>query len=965
MLDANLRASFGVMIKAGRLLLFCSAMAVAPRPAQAMESPEAAPADMQQAGDQRTEVPRAELPGTGTDRPATVGAKHSPGETVRLEFRDQPWMAVLEWLAETRKLNLDWQQLPQGTLNLVSTKEYSIEEAEDLINMQLLARGFTLLQRGEVLRVAPLAKMDITLVPKVTPEELATLPRHRFVRVSFPLDWMIADEAANEFKPLVSPYGQLFPMASSNRLEAMDAVVNLRELHRLLTRAEADEGRRERVAEFRLEHRKAQEVAVKVRQLLGLPPQEAADVNTLTQLDIEKTKLRSEAVKQLGTSAQPLLQDKPDVHLVVNEEENSILVNGRPDKIEIARQAIQAMDKPLPPGESAWESINRVKVYEVNGFDPSTVAQLMQSLQRRGNLDKDTRIQHEAAYNRLVVFASPEDQVTIANVIASFRTQGRRAEVLPLARIDPQYASKAVQLVLKNPDRPQSAPGVASEGKFQVEPDVKHKRLLLWATPAEVAEVREFLTRLGESFSTAQAGTQMHVVHLRGAKAAEVTKRLKRVWNEISDAPLVVEGEPAEPAVLSAAQLATPVTQPAAIAPVASQPVATASTTVAQPDATTASVAQPTASAESIIQTAATVAQPAASNPSITQAAAPPPAVTQSAAPAPATTQPAQVTQPPASNTQPAAPATPASETDKTIEPMSDRTIARPTAQFVVQQKPVSEPAAVQQAASEVTQPALDVTSANTEPMAPVRVITGEDGDMVIVSRDPVAAETAKEFVEQIVPGEGDVQVIQLKHAQATMVKTQLDTLLEHTRSYDSSTLSSDSPLRIESDLRTNRLIVQHATARQMRLINEMVPQLDQPEQEDSRLVRQQRIYRAQRKRAAEIAEIVKEVYRDLLSSSDKVFAGRETSQPFGYNRALAATTKSPEYQGLLAVGVDDEGNTLILSAPAYIMEEVMKVVLLVDASAGGERVVVVPLKAGTARASLGEALKRMLAKPQ
>ena len=61
-------------------------------------------------------------------------------------------------------------------------------------------------------------------------------------------------------------------MASSNRLEAMDAVVNLRELHRLLTRAEADEGRRERVAEFRLKHRKAEEVAVKVRQLLGCPP---------------------------------------------------------------------------------------------------------------------------------------------------------------------------------------------------------------------------------------------------------------------------------------------------------------------------------------------------------------------------------------------------------------------------------------------------------------------------------------------------------------------------------------------------------------------------------------------------------------------------------------------------------------------------------------------------------------------
>ena len=328
---------------------------------------------------------------------------------------------------------------------------------------------------------------------------------------------------------------------------------------------------------------------------------------TQTQLDIEKTKFRSEAVKQLGTNAQPLLVDKPDVHLVVNEEENSILVNGRADKIEIARQAVAAMDKPLPPGESSWESINRVKVYEVSGFDPATITTLMQALQQRGNLSKETRIQHEAAYNRLVVFASPEDQVTIANVIASFRTQGRRAEVLPLARIDPQYATKAVKLVLKNPDRPSSAPGVASEGEFQVEPDVAHNRLLLWATPAEVSEVREFLERLGESFTTGLAASQMHVVHLRGAEVPDVTDRLKKVWKEISNSPLVIDGEN------GAAAATTP---------------------------------------------------SAASAPSIAIPVAPPVAV-------------------------PINPPAPAIDTDKTVEPMSDRSAELTPAQFVVQQKPI------------------------------------------------------------------------------------------------------------------------------------------------------------------------------------------------------------------------------------------------------------------------------------
>ena len=62
--------------------------------------------------------------------------------------------------------------------------------------------------------------------------------------------------------------------------------------------------------------------------------------------------------------------------------------------------------------------------------------------------------------------------------------------------------------------------------------------LLLWAHAAEVAEVREFLARLGENSVLAQSKPKVHVVHLRGANADDVTQRLRRVWKDVSDAPL-------------------------------------------------------------------------------------------------------------------------------------------------------------------------------------------------------------------------------------------------------------------------------------------------------------------------------------------------------------------------------------------------------------------------------------------
>jgi type II secretory pathway component GspD/PulD (secretin) len=835
-------------------------------------------------------IPAASPPASPAPPPAQApavenkpdAARVSPADPakkmVRLEFRDQEWLPVLQWLADTLNLNLDWQQLPEGTVNLASAEEYRVEDAEDLINMQLLARGFTLLKRGEVLRVAPLKNLDITLVPRVDVDELATLPRHQFVRVTFPLDWMIAEEAAVEFKPLISPYGQLLPMGSSNRLEAIDAVVNLRELHRLLKRAEADEARRERVVEFRLKHRKAEEVAAKVRQLLGVPAEGQPAATVQTQLDIEKFKFRSEAIKQLGTGAQPLLMEKAAVQLVVNEKENSILVSGRPDKIELARQAIEAMDKPEPPAESSWETLNRVRVYPVAGFDPTAVLQLIQALKERGNLQKETQIQHEAAYNRLVVVASPADQLTISKIIEGLRSEGRRAEVLPLQKIDARYATKAVQLVLKNPARPASAPGPPSEGQFQIEPDPTHNRLLLWATPEESAEVRQFLARLGETFAGDKSAANVHVVRLRGAKKSDILERLKRAWQAIGDAPLVIED--------------TQSPRPEAVTP-------------------------PT----------------------------PPDKV-------PAPPSPSKEEKPEPTN-------------DEKVGPMSDRSAGhRVAAQLVAQQQPVAEPDSAQSAPPTSTAEAAPSPSGEDGKMSPVNVIVGQDDEeMIIVSRDPVAAQAAKEIVEQITPEEPEVRIVTLKNAQAAVVRTQLLTLLAPL-SLPPSALDTQKPLSIEADARINRLMIQHATPRQMELIDSLIPMLDQPTQEDERLVREQRIYRAQRKRASEIAEVVKEVYRDLLSTSDKVFDARVSNQPFGYNRAMAASSKSPEYQGLLSVGVDDVGNILVLSAPAYLMDEVMGLVERIDAQAAGDATAVVPVSRA-ARASVGEALGRLLAKPK
>ncbi len=792
--------------------------------------------------------------------PETSQPKVAVAKNVQLAFRDQEWLPALQWLATEQELNLDWQTLPEGTFNLHSTQDYSLEEAEDLINLQLLGRGFTLLRRGEVLRVVPLKDIDVTLVPHVEADLLESSQPHQFVRVSFPLEWMIADEAAKEFLPLMSPFGKLFPMASSNRLEAMDAVVNLREVHRLLSRAEKDEGRRERIAEFHLKHRKAEEVASKVRQLVGLSPDStSASSGVQTQLDIEQARFKVEAVKQMGPSAKELLTDKkPSIFITVNDKENSILVNAPPNKIEIVRQAIDAMDKPLPPAASTWETIGKVKVHEVAGFDPDTVAKLLTSLQERGNLAKETRIQHEAAYNRLIVFASPEDHLTISQVVDSFRAEKRSASVLQLVSLDPVYAAKSIQLVLKSPERPSSAPGVASDGKFQIEADPDHRRLLLWATPDEVTEVREFLIRLGESFSQSLATSQMHILQLNGGSIDDVSERMKALWSDMSDSPLIIEEKnPQED--LDSKPIQT--TQPAPLSPAVVPAV---------------SIAAPTDGTKLISKLEVASAT-------------------------------------------------------KSIPSASGGTL------------------------SGSDEPAL------RSGKAPVRIVEGENGEVIILSRDPVAAESAKRLLQQLTPSSNNLRVISLKHAQAMSVKVQLEAMLLHTMTPSTSKLSTSLPLKIDVDSRTNRLLIQNANSRQIELVEQLVPVIDQPNSDSDRLTRVHRVYRFQNRRANDVVEAVKEVYRDLLSVNDRVLSASATGRSTSYNENLAASANNPEYQGLMALGVDREANAMIISAPTYLVDDVIALMELMDTPIDSGAMAVVPFTMKATDTKTQEAISRLL----
>ena len=124
-----------------------SPSAEAPKPAD--KPPETKPSES--SPDPQTAEPTpsgsvTKRPNLPSDPPRAEELKLRPGPDgkIRFDFRGQPWPEVVQWLADVSGLSLDWQELPGDFLNLTTQRGFTVEEARDLINRHLLARGLHL-----------------------------------------------------------------------------------------------------------------------------------------------------------------------------------------------------------------------------------------------------------------------------------------------------------------------------------------------------------------------------------------------------------------------------------------------------------------------------------------------------------------------------------------------------------------------------------------------------------------------------------------------------------------------------------------------------------------------------------------------------------------------------------------------------------------------------------------------------
>ena len=201
-----------------------------------------------------------------------MNSKHRLAKTERLPLRSaiSHGVDLVQWLAEISDQPLDWLELPGDRVNLRSPGRYTVAQTRDLFNRYLLARGYTLLEIDGGLTVAKTATINPAIVPRVSPEALSDLPPYTFVRTSLDVGWLSAEKLSKELLPMISSNGRLTSLSTTNRIEAMDAAVNLKQVVSLLTQERSTASRSALAPEFQLRYLSAKEAKRLLEEFLNI-----------------------------------------------------------------------------------------------------------------------------------------------------------------------------------------------------------------------------------------------------------------------------------------------------------------------------------------------------------------------------------------------------------------------------------------------------------------------------------------------------------------------------------------------------------------------------------------------------------------------------------------------------------------------------------------------------------------------
>lgn len=859
---------------------------------------------------------------------ATVGDDGKVG----FRFRNQGWVDLVRWLSDISEQPIDWQELPGDTVNLISPDRLTVSQTADLINRHLLARGYTMLDLEGGIAIVKTDAVNPGMVRRVDASELNDLEDHRYVRTMLDAGWLSAEKLSEELKAMLSSAGKMIPLATTNRIEVMDVAVNLRQVAHLLAE-ERDAASRDALApEFRLRHIPAEEAKSMLEQFLGVEKKDSAP---MSQQQMQMMQRMQQMQQQQGKKGGDTKGDV-EISIVANTRQNSVLVRAPLDRVAIAAEFIKRIDVPGGSLRSLTDATSRVDVFRLVSLDPEKLIEIAQEM---NVLEPTTRIRVDKDNSAVIVSGSAADRFIIKSLIERLDGGKRRLEVLQLRRLGAAEVAESISFLMgqepeEDDNNSRSRYSYYGWGgndddddkdkdKFRVTANVAYRQVLLWANETEMEEVRSLLIKLGELPPPGGSERTMRIIEASATpETLEYLQRLQRRWQQLSGTELVLPD-------------ADEFKDPIDVIGEEREEREEEDTKTEDEDST-----------EETEEAPAVILPPETELTGIGQSQE-------------------QLTWVNAFSDD----SEPTDLPNQQSSPATDRSIATTTN---VSSKPAS-----------------------SKPKIEIKLDAA--GNLILRSDDTDALDQLEDLMLQVSPPRRPYHVFRIRYASVVFIADDLEDYFEEDEedeeddsdrfyryifgSGDSEDkgpkgLDAAGKLKFLPNSDTGTLIVSGATGQQLQTIEELIRLWDVPETVNPRRVRYTKLVHIQYGSAAKIAETVKDAYRDLLSSNDKAFqagggGGKRGGAQNASNRESGSGLEDSEsgkdgggqdfsFNGKLSMGVDEVGNTLLISAEGEsLLDLIAEMVDKLDVAAkpGGD-VEIINLSGGVS----AEAVQRALA---
>ncbi len=819
-----------------------------------------------------------EMPsGDPSELKATIGDDGKVG----FRFRNQGWVDLIGWLSDISAQPIDWQELPGDAVNLVSPDRLTVAETADLINRHLLARGYTMLKLEGGITIVKTAAINSGMVHRVDIAELEKLPDHTFVRTTLDAGWLSAESLAKELAPMLSGAGKLTALITTNRIEAMDAAVNLRQIAHLLSE-ERDAASRDALApEFKLQHIPAEEAKKLLEQFLGVEEKEN------TPMTRDQMRMMQQMQQQNGGQPPPP-KEKIEISIVANVRQNSVLVRAPIDRVAIAAEFIKRIDVPGGSLRSLADASSRVEVFRLVSLDPEKLIEIAQEM---NVLEPTTRIRVDKENKAVIVSGAAADRFIVQSLIERLDGGKRRLEVLQLRRLEAGEVAESISFLMgqeqekeSNNSRRYSYYGWGGdeqeekeEDEFRVAANARYRQVLLWANENEMEEVRSLLIKLGELPPPGGSGRTVRMIEASATpETLEYLQKLKAQWQAMSPNQLIL---------------------PSAEAFEEAEKTESTNEASENEEVKSEKLEEPIAAQERAIERAEDYLL----------------------------------------------------TSDQNGEMSDDEGYAEDSPAETADPAPGQAP--------------------------PVEIRLDENGNLILSSRDTKALDALENLMLDLKPPTRGYHVFRIKNASVTLLALDLEDYFKEEdekkednsdRFYrwyfddeDDSTetgptgLARGNKLRFLPNSDTGTIVVTGASSGQLQTIRELIELWDVAEPVNARRSRFTKLVTIRYGRSEKIADTVKEAYRDLLSSNDKTFAtgGGERNGKPASNRNEGSGLEDSEsgkdggssdfsFNGKLSLGVDEIGNTLLVSAEGEaLLDLIVSMIEKLDEAAqpGGE----------------------------